>query len=120
MDEIYNFMRAPAISIEAQSSVQKAAEILSEKKISSLLIRENDDYVGIVTTTDIIREVVAKGFDPKTTLTHSIMSKPLITMNHYLTRSDANELMLRKKIKHLGVTKDGKVTGILTTKDMIS
>ena len=58
--------------------------------------------------------------DPKTTKVDSIMSKPLITINHYLTRSDANEMMLRKKIKHIAVTEGSNVLGILTSKDMVT
>jgi signal-transduction protein with cAMP-binding, CBS, and nucleotidyltransferase domain len=64
--------------------------------------------------------VVTKSLDPNATKINSIMSKPLLTMDHYLSRTDANELMLRKKIKHLVVTKFGKVAGILTLKDMIA
>jgi len=68
----------------------------------------------------LVKRVIARGLDPKTTEVHSIMSKPLITLNHYLTRSDANELMQRNKIKHLAVTEQNSVIGILTPKDMIS
>ena len=63
--------------------------------------------------------VIAKGLDTKTTKIISVMSKPLLTMDHYLSRSDANQFMLRKKIKHIVVTEYGKVAGILTLKDMV-
>ena len=63
---------------------------------------------------------MAKGLDPKTTKVDFIMSKPLMTINHYLTRSDANEMMLRKKIKHIAVTDGSNVLGILTSKDMVT
>ena len=57
--------------------------------------------VGVITTWGQVKRVIAKEMDPKTTKIDSIMSKPLITINHYLTRSDANEIMQRKKIKIL-------------------
>ena len=66
------------------------------------------------------RKVVAQGLDPKSTKMLSVMSKPVLTMGDHLPRSDANEFMLRKKIKHLIVTTDGKAVGVLTIKDMIS
>jgi signal-transduction protein with cAMP-binding, CBS, and nucleotidyltransferase domain len=47
------------------------------------------------------------------------MSQPILTMDHYLPRNEAHEFMLKKKIKHLVVTKFGKVAGILTLKDMV-
>ena len=120
MDKISDFMVSPVVSIDAQSTIEKGAILFSEKNISSLLVKENEDYAGIITKTDIIKKVIANGLDPKTTKINSIMSQPLLTMDHYLPRSEANEFMLRKKIKHLVVTEHGKVAGILTLKDMVS
>ena len=113
-------MVSPVISIDAQSTVEEGAIVFSGKNISSLLVKENDDYVGIVTKTDIIKRAIAKSLDPKSTKIHNIMSKPLVIIDHYLSRSEANQFMLRNKIKHLVVTEFGKVAGILTLKDMVS
>lgn len=118
--KIADFMTSPCISIDAQATAEEGALLFSENKISSLLVKENEDFVGIITKTDIIERVIAKGLNPKTTKIDSVMSKPILTMDHYLPRSEANEFMLRKKIKHLIVTEHGKVTGILTLKDMVS
>lgn len=120
MIPIKDFMRSPVISVEVQTTVEAAAKLMCEKKISSLLVKEGEEYVGILTKTDFIKKLIAEGRDPKSENVGSIMSKPLLTMDHYLPRSDANEFMLRKKIKHLVVTKHGKVAGILTLKDMVS
>lgn len=120
MDKIADFMVSPLIYIDAQSTVEEGAIVFSGKNISSLMVVENEDIVGIVTKTDIIKRAIAKGLDPKTTKIATIMSKPLLTMDHYLPRSEANEFMLRNKIKHLVVTKFGKVTGVLTLNDMVS
>ncbi len=120
MDRIADFMSSPPLSVDVQTTAEDGAQYMCEKKISSLLIKEGEDYVGIVTSTDLVQKLVAKGLNPKDTRMSSIMSKPVISMGHHLPRSDANELMLRKKIKHLAVTKEGNVVGILTTKDMLS
>ena len=120
MDEIFNYMVAPVFSIDAQTTVEEGAKYLCEKNISSLLVKENGEYVGIVTKTDLVKRVIAKGLDPKTTRMYSVMSKPIIAMDHYLTRRDAHEFMIGKNIKHLSVTKDGKTVGMLTLKDMLS
>jgi signal-transduction protein with cAMP-binding, CBS, and nucleotidyltransferase domain len=120
MDRISDFMSSPVLSIAAQSTTEEGAKYMCEKKVTSLLVKDGEDYVGIVTGTDLVKKLVAKGLDPKNTKMLSVMSKPVLTMGHHLPRSDANEFMFRKKIKHLGVTRDGEVVGILTTKDMIS
>ncbi|MBT5471366.1 MAG: CBS domain-containing protein [Nitrospina sp.] len=120
MDVIKDFMSTPVLSVNVQTTVEETAKVMEEKGISCLLVKENEGPVGLITTSDLVKRVIARGLDPKTTEVHSIMSKPLITLNHYLTRSDANELMQRNKIKHLAVTEQNSVIGILTPKDMIS
>ena len=120
MDIIKDFMSTPVLSVNADASIEEAAKEMEEKKVSCLLVKVNEESAGIITTSDLVKRVMAKGLDPKTTKVDSIMSKPLITINHYLTRSDANEMMLRKKIKHIAVTEGSNVLGILTSKDMVT
>ena len=120
MDIIKEFMSTPVLSVNADASTEEAAKEMEEKKVNCLLVKVNEESAGIITTSDLVKRVMAKGLDPKTTKVNSIMSKPLITINHYLTRSDANEMMLRKKIKHIAVTEGSNVLGILTSKDMVT
>ena len=49
---------------------------MCEKKISSLLVKEGEEYVGIITKTDFVKKLIAEDRDPKTTNVHSVMSKP--------------------------------------------
>ena len=86
MDGIYNYMASPVFSIDAQATVEEGAKCLCEKKVSSLFVKDNDEYVGIVTHTDLVKRVIAKGLDPKTIRMYSVMSKPIMKMDHYLTR----------------------------------
>ena len=120
MDIIKDFMSTPVLSVNADASTEDAAKEMEEKKVNCLLVKVKEESAGIITTSDLVKRVMAKGLDPKTTKVNSIMSKPLITINHYLTRSDANEMMLRKKIKHIAVTEGSNVLGILTSKDMVT
>ena len=120
MEWIADFMSSPIISIDSQSTAEDAAKYMGKKNITSLLIKEKQEYVGIITLTDLVKRLVAKGLDPKSTKLFSLMSKPLISMGHHMPRTEANDLMLTKKIKHLAVTKEGSIVGILTTKDMMT
>lgn len=120
MQPIKDFMASPVISIDAQAMIEAVAKLMREKKISALLVKEGEEYVGIITKTDIINKVVAESLDPKTTPVHSIMSTPILGQDQYAQRSDANIFMLRHNIKHLAVTQGKKILGILTTKDMVS
>ena len=120
MFKIADLMVTPLISIDAQSTIEQAALLFGEKRISSLIVKDGDDYVGILTKSDVINKLVAKGLPPKTTKVNDIMSSPLYKMDHYMPPKQANEMMQKKGIKHLVVTDSGKAIGILTLRDMIS
>jgi len=119
MDVIKDFMSKPVLSIAANATVEQTAKEMDQKGVSCLLVKENEEHIGLVTTSDLVKRVMAKGLNAKTIQINFIMSKPLVSLNHYLARSDANALMQKKKIKHLAVTEQNSVIGILTPKDMI-
>ena len=120
MKPINEFMRSPVIEIEAQRTVEEAAKMMFEKKIGSLIVKEGDDHVGILTKSDIVSKVVARGKDSKGASVSSVMSKPILSKDQYVQRSEANEFMLRHRIKYLVVTQGKTIIGIITTKDLVS
>jgi signal-transduction protein with cAMP-binding, CBS, and nucleotidyltransferase domain len=88
MDEVRNFMNAPVISVDPQATAQDAATIMGEKEIGALLIMQNDEFLGILTKTDLVKNVLAGGLDPQCTRVYSVMAKPIITLDHQAPRSD--------------------------------
>jgi len=119
MDEVLNYMSEPVESLDAGATAVDAAKRMVEKHISSVLVTEGGEFVGIVTRTDLVTRVMAAGLDAGATPLKSVMSSPLACMDHYLTAGDAHALMSQKNIKHLPITREGKVVGMLTTKDII-
>lgn len=86
-------------------------------KISSFLIKENNECVGIVTERDLIEKTI--GLDPNTTPIGNIMTRDLITISPYEKIEKAVELMKEHKIKKLPVvSNDKKLEGIITITDL--
>ena len=56
MVPIKDLMTSPIISVDAQATVGAAAKLMCEKKISSLLVKEGEEYVGIITKTDLVKK----------------------------------------------------------------
>jgi signal-transduction protein with cAMP-binding, CBS, and nucleotidyltransferase domain len=120
MDEIGDYMISPVLSIDLESSVQEAALLMTADNIGSLLVREFDEYVGIVTETDLARKVLGKGLNPESTLISEIMTSPVLSLDRYLPIEEANRFMHKNKIRHLGVTEEDKIVGILSVKDLVA
>jgi len=120
MDEIGDYMISNVLSIDVESSVQEAAMVMSANNIGSLLVKKFDDYVGIVTETDLARKVMSKGLEPESTIVEDIMTSPILSLDRYLPIEEANQFMHKNKIRHLGVTEEDKIVGILSVKDLVA
>jgi len=53
--EISEVMSSPLITIDPEETIWEASEMMKEKQIHKLPVKENDQIVGIVTTTDIVK-----------------------------------------------------------------
>ncbi len=53
--EISEVMASPLITIDPEETIWEASEIMKEKGIHKLPVKENEQIVGIVTTTDIVK-----------------------------------------------------------------
>ena len=120
LDDIGDYMNAPVLSIDHNSTVQEAAQYMRVSNVGSLLIKEFDDFVGIVTETDLTRKVVGSGVNPETTPIANIMTQPVQSMDRFLPVEEANQFMHKNKIRHLAITEDGKIVGMLSIKDLVA
>jgi signal-transduction protein with cAMP-binding, CBS, and nucleotidyltransferase domain len=120
LEEIGDYMSSPVISIDSELTVQEAAQQMHAKNVGSVLVRIYDKYVGILTETDLSRKVVAQKLNPATTMVSSVMTKPILSMDRYMPVKEAEEFMKKKNIRHLAVTEEDKIVGILSVKDLVS
>lgn len=120
LDDIGDYMSSPVFSIDHDSTVQEAAQYMRVSNVGSLLIKEYDDFVGIVTETNLSRKVVGGGLNPETTPISEIMTQPVLSMDRFLPVEEANQFMHKNKIRHLAVTEDEKIVGMLSIKDLVA
>lgn len=113
-------MTKNVIVINPDTTIKDAAKIMSEQRVGSLVVVENEKLVGIITELDIIWKVVASEVDPKTTLVRDIMTKKVVTISADQTLEDATQLMVENKIKKIPVVENNKIVGIITATDIIS
>jgi CBS domain-containing protein len=105
-------------TISGTSTVQKAAEIMAKLHIGSLLVRDDDNITGIVTDKDLRTKVVAKGLDYATPV-KTIMASPVRTIQTHSSCFDALITMMTHGLHHLAVENRGKISGIVTTHDIM-
>ena len=123
LDDVYRplsvLMQTTMATIASERTVLEAAQVMAEKQIGSLLILEAGEIVGIVTETDVVRKVLAARLSTSSTLVGAVMSSPLIQIDINHTVRDASRLMAEKRIRHLAVTEENKVAGLLSMRDLV-
>ncbi len=76
--DIYEVMSSPLITINPEETVWEAAEMMKEKGIHKLAVKKNEQIIGIVTTTDIVR-IASLGSDSQM---HKICDDILLRMKN--------------------------------------
>ncbi len=93
----------PSIVLRTNSTAMEAIAAMVENKTRSVLVDMDDpqDAYGIVTTKDIIDDVVARGLDPGAVKLEDICSKPLVAANNL----DVDLRWVAKKMSNEGVAR---------------
>lgn len=107
------------LKVPEEAAVLEAARMMRNYRVGSLLVTRERDCVGIITERDMARRVLAEGLSPSTTTVGDVMSSPLITVESGKTVRDASALMREYWIRHLGVTQDGRLVGVVTLGDLM-
>ena len=99
-------------TVAPADSFADTAKVLAEHRISSVVVKDGDAVVGIVTERDIVH-AVADGVDPKATSVGERMTKDLATVERKTDVADAARLMGERRIRHLPVLDKGSLAGFL-------
>jgi tRNA nucleotidyltransferase (CCA-adding enzyme) len=118
---IKSHMKSPILSVESETTIQDAGEFMLKERVRSLLVTNQGKYVGVVTKTDfILRVYIDESMDPEADLVLEIMSKPVLSLDASTTMEEARKYMQKNKIGHLGVTENGKITGMLSKENLLA
>lgn len=116
---IEEYMCSDVRSVDRNAPIKEAGRLLQKFKVGSLMVDDGRRYVGIITDTDLSRKAVAKGLDPNKTTVKECMSKPVITIEDSEPLTEAVELMKKKGVRHLAITSDGTIMGVLSVSDLL-
>jgi CBS domain-containing protein len=111
----------PLFSVSATTSIQECGVIMARQGIGSLLVYVDEDpgsMIGIITDTDFRTKVIAEARDIREPVS-SIMSSPLKTVPAGMLCFDVLLKMMTTSIHHLGVEQSGRVTGVITSHDIM-
>lgn len=118
MSEVNKFMSTQIFSISPDKYAYEAVDQMYENKVSALLVKEGDEYVGIITKTDWMFLVLKGECDSKAIKISDVMTKIVNTIDENQTVSEVCKIIETKKVRHVPVTRNGEIVGMFSVKDL--
>ena len=117
--QIAEHMSSEIRSLSEDDSLRKAGQLMQQWKLGSLIVTDRQSYVGVITDSLLAREVVAKGLDPNTTIVKTCMRTPVATIEGDRPIIDAVRMMKERATRHLAVTQDGQIIGVISVSNIL-
>ncbi len=119
---VSDIMNRNIVYVEPEDSVYKAAKLMKEHGIGSVVVLKKGELKGIVTERDLITRYIAKGDGrrPEDVKVSEIMTSNPVVVKENTEVDEAARLMVEKNIRRLlVVNSSGKLVGIVSSRDII-
>jgi CBS domain-containing protein len=116
---VSEYMSRQIRSIHADSTLRDAGVRMEENKIACLFVDDQQGYVGTLTDAMVSRGVVVQGLDPATTPVKRCMDGTIVSIDHQEPMVEAVKLMKDRGVRHLAVTEDDTIVGVLSVSDLL-
>ena len=111
-------MTPNVVTIHPDQTIESAARLMTRYSISSVIVSENEEAVGILTERDIMMRIVAVGQNPKKVIVRDIMTPEIVSCDPSTPLVEACRTMQEKRIKKLAVFDDKELRGIVSLTDI--
>ncbi len=111
-------MSQNVVTVDVENSLEDALKLMSTNRYSCVVVMRNQVPYGILTERDAVR--LARSATEIDNLTvGSVVKAPLITVPPKMTLPDAIRHMELHKIRHLVITENNKLLGLVTRHDLV-
>ncbi len=107
------------VTINSDATVFQALTVMTQNKVGSIVVVEDEKIVGIWTERDLMFRALEEGFDPKTARLRDNMSINLVSANVNEQAYQLYDKFLGRRIRHLLIEEDGEYIGLLSVGDVM-
>lgn len=121
MERIYELVkeRRMIYSVDANSTVLDAARFMMEHNIGAVPVLREGQLAGIFSERDVMNRVVAAGRSPGQTRVSEVMTPNPRSVSVDDTVENCLFLMKEFGFRHLPITEDGKLKGLVSLRDIL-
>jgi CBS domain-containing protein len=118
IESVRDIMIKELLTISENETALKAAQVMTEKGVSSLIVLANDQPIGIVTERDFIKKICLKELKLSNIRVGDMMSRIRTSASPDTPIDVAVQRMVNNRIRRLPIFENGKVVGIITVTDL--
>ncbi len=115
-----DLVRHAPLSCETQTPLREALGQMKERRVGSIMVLHPDQSAhGILTRHDVLDRITLPGIALDAPIS-AVMISPVHTLTDHHTAQDAALMMSRYGIRHVPITREGKVIGIVSERDLFA
>ena len=115
---VKEIMSKPAHTIDVNKTAKEAATLMGKTRRGFLVVTKNGKPIGVVSDSDLIKKVVAKGLVSHKVKIRNVMNSPLVTIQAEEDITAAVRRMKNNNVHRLPVMESGKLTGVISLTDI--
>lgn len=113
-------IKGPPLAVPPATPTGEALVAMQARGVGSVLVTDAQDAaLGILTRHDLLGRIVLAGADLRAPITQ-VMSQPVQTLDAQASGHDAALLMARGGLRHVPITRAGRVVGIVSERDLFA
>ena len=113
MSKVREAMVPEPRTLDASAPASEAGELLARPEVRAIFVCDDGRLQGVITRKTLVREVVAPGLDPKTTMVGQIAEEPYYTLDSDMPLEDAFHFLEEHDAERVPVVEDGRLVGVL-------
>ncbi|WP_148682278.1 CBS domain-containing protein [Pyrobaculum neutrophilum] len=113
--------RKPPVTVAQTASIREAAKLMAEARVGLVVVVDPGDpgrILGVVSERDVIR-AVASGLDLSRPV-RDVMSSPVVAVDAEEPVQNAARAMRNHNVRHVVVTRGGRLYGVISIRDLIA
>ncbi|MDD5248876.1 MAG: diguanylate cyclase [Rhodocyclaceae bacterium] len=115
MRDVDSVMRKTPLTVSGDLPLAAMVKMMRRFKQDAVIVEDGERY-GIFTETDALRHVGARNAQA---VARDVASFPLLSVAQQTSLFKARAIFAERHVRHLGVTDDGKLIGVLTYSDIL-
>jgi CBS domain-containing protein len=117
MSTVGEIMTSDVLTVDPSDTIGETAQMMVERGVSSAVVSDYGNLIGIVTERDLTRAVAGRVHTSEARVREWMTSDP-ITLGPDASADEAAKIMLDNGFRHVPIVQEGRAVGIVSIRDV--